>query len=172
MQYKACIIVKKGGIDMHILKNLEFDRTCKKAAAAIGVCVVVLILCGAFRDNAAALVTGDIAACAVVSLYACMFVYAACNALAKEVSGYWEFVLRSGHIICASCAAAQAVKLFFLLLCPGVELAGGVILIADAAVSWIFPMMVLKGRRIAFLERFEEDTTQSTIIDKKIFGPY
>ena len=160
---------------MSILKNLRFDRVCQKAAAAMGVCVVVLLLCGAFRENIAALVTGDIAACAVISLYACTFAYAACNALAEEAAGYGEFVLRSGHIVCASCAAAQAVKLFFLLLpCRGAELAGWVVLIADAVISWIFPMIVVKGRRAAFLANVKDKpgVTPGSVFEKKIFGRY
>ena len=141
---------------MNILKNLEFDKTCGKAAAAMGVCVAVLVLCGAFRDNTAAIVTGDIAACTVISLYACTVTYALCNALARDVGSFGEFVLRSGHIFCASCAAAQAAKLFFLLLpCPGAEFIGGVVLISDAAVSWVFPMLVLKDRRAEFYSLIE-----------------
>ena len=160
---------------MNILKNLRFDRVCGRATAAMAVCVGVLLLCGAFRENIALLAVGDIAACSVISLYACTFAYAACNALAEEAASYGEFVLRSGHIVCASCAASQAVKLFFLLLpCPGAELVGAVVLIADAAVSWIFPMRVLKGRRAAFSRRFKDKPglSHGSIIEKKIFGRY
>lgn len=142
---------------MHILKELEFDAECRKAAAAMGVCVAVLILCGALRDFIIAEVIGDIAACCVISLYASTFAYAVCNALSAEVGSYGEFVLKSGHIFCVSCAAAQAVKLFFLLLpCPGTELISGVVLIADTAVFWILPMKVLKGRRAVFLTQFRD----------------
>ena len=148
---------------MSILKNLEFDLVCKKAAAGMGVCVAALILCGAFRDSLAALVIGDIAVCVVISLYACTFAYAACSALSKESANFREFVLRSGHMICAACAAAQVVKLFFLLLPPSdAEFVGGAVLLADAAVSWILPMMVLKNRRAAFLA-IHKDKTHSLI---------
>ena len=160
---------------MSILKNLRFDRVCGRAAAAMGVCVGILLLCGAFRDSIAASVIGDIAACVIISLYACAFAYAACNALAEEAAGYGEFVLRSGHIVCASCAAAQAVKLFFLLLpCQGAELAGGVVLIADAAISWIFPMIVVRGRRAAFLASVTDKlgVASGSVFEKKIFGRY
>lgn len=160
---------------MSILKNLKFDRVCGKAAAAMAVCVGVLLLCGAFRENIAVLAVGDIAACSVISLYACTFAYAACNALAEETASYGEFVLRSGHIVCASCAAAQAVKLFFLLLpCPGAELVGGMVILADAAVSWFFPMRVLKRQRAAFSERFKDKPglSRGSILENKIFGRY
>ena len=137
---------------MSVLKNLEFDRVCKKSFFAMLVCVVTLFVCGAFRENLAVLVIGDITACVVISLYACTFAYAVCGALLKEAKSYGEFVLRSGHIFCGSCAIAQAVKLFFLLMpCPEAELAGVMVVIADTSVSWVFPMMVLKNRRAAFL---------------------
>ena len=160
---------------MGILKKLKFDSVCKKASAAMGVCVAALILCGLFRDSFTAAVIGDIAACAVISLYACTFDYAAYNALSTEAGSYGEFVLRSGHIFCGSCAAAQAAKLFFLLLPrSGAELVGGCVLLADAAVSWIFPMMVLKGRRAAFLERFMDKplSQMGSMHEKKIFARY
>ena len=139
---------------MRILINIKFDAACKKAAAAMLAGAAVLIICGALRDNedlpqmtrllAAAI--GDAAACAVITLYASTFAYAASNALSEEVGSFGEFVMRSGHIFCVSVAAAQVVKLIFLLPCT--ELIGWAVLIADAAVSWIFPMKVLKNRVI------------------------
>lgn len=141
---------------MRILRNIKFDEACKKAAVAMLAGIALLIFCGALRDNnalpqsarllAAALGSAD--ACAVITLYACTFAYAVSNALAEEVGSFGEFVMRSGHIFCASGAAAQVIKLIFLLPCSGTELIGWVVLIADAAVSWIFPMKVLKNRVI------------------------
>lgn len=145
-----------GGIKMRFLINIRFDAACKKAAAAMLVCVAVLIVCGALRyretlpqpGRLLAAAFGDVAACAVITLYACTFAYAASNALSEEVGSFGEFVMRSGHIFCASGAAAQVIKLIFLLPCSGTELIGGAVLIADAAVSWIFLMKVFKNRVI------------------------
>ena len=147
---------------MSVIKNLKFDPVCRRAAAAMAVCVAALILCGMFSDNVIALVIGDIAACVVISLYTCAFAYAVCSALSDEVGGCGEYVLRSGHVFCVSCAAAQAVKLFFLLTQQsGAGLVGCVILIADAAVSWILPMMTLKNCRAAFLASFKDRTVMA-----------
>lgn len=160
---------------MNILKHLEVDSVCKKAFAAMGVCVIVLILCGALRDSLAAIVIGDIAACVVISLYACTVAYMLCNALAEEAGSYGEFVLRSGHILCAACAAAQVVKLFFLLTPrPGAELVGGCVLLADAAVSWIPPMMMLKGQNAIFSEHSKDKPSAQNdlILEKKISERY
>ncbi len=142
---------------MRLLRNIKFDAVCKKAAAAMLAGVAVLILCGALRDNEAlpqsvrliAAALGSIDTCAVITLYACTFAYAASNALSEEVDSFGEFVMRSGHIFCVSGAAAQVVKLIFLLPWSGTtELIRWAVLIADAAVSWIFPMKVLKNRVI------------------------
>lgn len=137
-----------------ILKNIEFDAACKKSAAAMLAGAAALFLCGALRDNEAlphtvrllSAVFGCAAACVVITLYACTFAYAVSNALSKEVSSLREFVMRSGYVFCVSAAAAQVVKLIFLLPCSGTAPIVGAVLIADAAVSWIFPMKVLKKR--------------------------
>lgn len=142
---------------MRVLRDIRFDAVCRRAAAVMGGLLAVLILCGVLRDRGAGYVelltaVGDTAACAVISLYAGTFAYAAVNALADKVNGYREFVLISEHYFCASCVAAQVAKLIFLLLpCSGAELVGSVVLIADAAVSWILPLKIMEERRAAFI---------------------
>lgn len=141
---------------MRFLINIRFDAVCKKAAAAMLVCVAVLIVCGSLRYRETlpqpgrlfAAAFGDVAACAVITLYACTFAYAASNTLSDAVGSFGEFVMRSGHIFCASGAAAQVTKLIFMLPCFGTELIEGTVLIADAAVSWIFLIKVFKNRVI------------------------
>ncbi len=153
---------------MSILRYLEFDKVCGRTAAAMLFCVVVLIVCGAVRDLGGsagifAEAAGDIAACAVISLYECTFSYAAANAVSKNVGDYAEFVRKSGRVFIVSGAVSRTVKLFFLMLpCSGgLEFVGGAVLIIDAMVSWIIPMKVLENRRAAFL--FEKTQTSGSV---------
>lgn len=140
---------------MRILRDLEFDKACGRSAAAMLFCVAVLTVCGAVRGlggSAAvfAAAAGDIAACAVISLYECTFAYAAANAVSKNVGGYAEFVQKSGRVFFVTGAVSRSVKLIFLLLpCSGII--GGAVLVVDAAFSWIIPMKILENRRAAFL---------------------
>lgn len=143
---------------MRILRDLEFDKVCGRSAAAMLFCAAVLIICGAVRDLGGsagifASAAGDIAACAVISLYECTFAYAAANAVSKNVGGYAEFTQKSGRVFFVTGAVSRVVKLFFLMLpCSGgSEFVGGAVLIIDASVSWIIPMKILENRRAAFL---------------------
>lgn len=143
---------------MRILRDLEFDKACGRSAAAMLFCVAVLVVCGSVRDLGGsagifASWAGDIAACAVISLYECTFAYSAANAVSKNVGGYAEFVQKSGRVFFVTGAVSRAVKLFFLLLpcAGGSEFVGGMVLIIDAAISWTFPMKILENRRAAFL---------------------
>lgn len=145
---------------MRVLRDIRFDAACRRAAAAIGVCLAALLLCGVLRDRGdlprgAEILTaavGDVLACTVITLYASTFAYAASNAISEKACSFREFVLISENYFCASCVAAEIAKLIFLLLpCSGAELVGGVVLIADAAVSWIVPLKVMENRRAAFL---------------------
>ncbi len=146
---------------MRILRDMEFDKVCGRSAAAMLFCAAVLIVCGTVRDLGGsagifASAAGDIAACAVISLYECTFAYAAANAVSKNVGnvgGYAEFVQKSGRVFFVTGAISRVVKLFFLLLpCSGgSEFVGGAVLIIDASVSWIIPMKILENRRAAFL---------------------
>ncbi len=143
---------------MRILKDLEFDKVCGRTAAAMLFCAAVLIVCGTVRDMGGtaeifASAAGDIAACAVISMYECTFAYAAANAVSRNVGDYAEFVWKSGRVFIVSGAVSRTVKLFFLMLpCSGgSEFVGGAVLIIDASVSWIIPMKILENRRAAFL---------------------
>lgn len=136
---------------MNILKGSEPYGVYGKLAAAISVCVLVLVLCGAAGGAGSGIlvtVLGEISACAALSLYAGLAVYAMGMEPPGDGLGYAEFIRRGGLAFAAVCATAQAVKLFFLLLpCAGGELVTRVVIIADALTSWIIPVKCLEKIR-------------------------
>lgn len=156
---------------MEILKKMEFDGVCKKYAAAIILCAAILGACGAARGSTLfgvpSAVFGNIAACAALTLYAGMFVYASGKALLKTAEDYSGFVRESGRIFAAVCISAQAAKLFLLTLpCSGEELVSRIVLIADALTWWIIPIKMLEKNRAEFIakERRKELLSRSDLL--------
>lgn len=159
---------------MEILKKLEFDGACKRYAAVITFCIAVLGVCGALRGSTLfgvpVAVFGNIAACAALTLYESILIRAFGKALGKTAEEREVYVRRSGRIFAAVCIAAQAVKLFFLLLpCPEGEIIPRVVLIADALTWWIMPMKISEKSRGEFFARSRREELLSRA---DIFGVY